>query len=54
MTAGTLSVAIGGSKGGVGKSNLAVNLGVALRKCGRTVLLVDGDLGLSNLDVLLG
>ena len=54
MKAGTLSVAIGGSKGGVGKSNLAVNLGVALRKCGRTVLLVDGDLGLSNLDVLLG
>jgi flagellar biosynthesis protein FlhG len=51
---GVLSIAITGSKGGVGKSNLAVNLGVALQRCGREVLLVDGDLGLSNLDVLLG
>jgi flagellar biosynthesis protein FlhG len=49
-----LSLAITGSKGGVGKSNLAVNLAVALSRCGRSVLLVDGDLGLANVDVLLG
>jgi len=49
-----LSLAVTGSKGGVGKSNLAVNLAVALRRCGRSVLLVDGDLGLANIDVLLG
>ncbi|MBZ5637238.1 MAG: MinD/ParA family protein [Acidobacteriia bacterium] len=49
-----LAVAITGSKGGVGKSNLAINLAVALKRCGRRVLLVDGDLGLANVDVLLG
>jgi len=49
-----LSVAVTGSKGGVGKSNCALNLAVALARCGRRVLLVDGDLGLANLDVLLG
>lgn len=54
MLASPLSLAITGSKGGVGKSNLAVNLAVALRRCGRNVLLVDGDLGLANVDVLLG
>lgn len=48
------TLAITGSKGGVGKSNLAVNLSVALGRLGRRVLLVDGDLGLANLDVLLG
>jgi flagellar biosynthesis protein FlhG len=48
------TVAITGSKGGVGKSNLALNLAVALARCGRKVLLVDGDFGLASLDVLLG
>ncbi|ANM30547.1 hypothetical protein ABI59_14620 [Acidobacteria bacterium Mor1] len=48
------SIAITGGKGGVGKSNLTVNLAVALGRWGRRVLLVDGDLGLANLDVLLG
>ncbi len=41
-------------KGGVGKTCLAVNLGFALARQGRRVLLVDGDLGLANVDVLLG
>lgn len=49
---GTLAVT--GSKGGVGKSNLVANLAIALARWGRRVLLVDGDLGLANLDVLLG
>jgi flagellar biosynthesis protein FlhG len=41
-------------KGGVGKTCLAVNLGFALAGQGQRVLLVDGDLGLANVDVLLG
>lgn len=41
-------------KGGVGKTNLMANLAVAASGLGARVLLVDGDLGLANLDVLLG
>jgi flagellar biosynthesis protein FlhG len=41
-------------KGGVGKTNLVVNLGVALAQRGHTVLMLDADLGLANIDVLLG
>jgi len=52
--AGPGAIAVTGSKGGVGKSNLTLNLAVALGRWGRRVLLVDGDLGLANLDVLLG
>lgn len=52
--AGPGALAITGSKGGVGKSNLALNLAVALGRMGHRVLLVDGDLGLANLDVMMG
>jgi len=48
------SIAVTGSKGGVGKSNLVVNLAVALGRGGRRVVVFDGDLGLASLDVLLG
>lgn len=41
-------------KGGVGKTNLITNLAVAAAALGGRVLLVDGDVGLSNVDVLLG
>lgn len=47
-------VAITGGKGGVGKTNVSVNLGVALANQGQKVMLLDADLGLANLDVLLG
>ncbi|MDH3644097.1 MAG: MinD/ParA family protein, partial [Gammaproteobacteria bacterium] len=47
-------VAITGGKGGVGKTNVSVNLGVALSRMGRRVTLLDADLGLANVDVLLG
>jgi flagellar biosynthesis protein FlhG len=50
----TRVIAVTGGKGGVGKSNLAANLGLALAAAGRRVLLVDTDLGLASLDVLLG
>jgi flagellar biosynthesis protein FlhG len=50
----TLSVAIMSGKGGVGKTNLALNLGYALHMRRQSVLLMDCDLGLANLDVLLG
>lgn len=41
-----------GGKGGVGKSSLTLNLGIALTKIGLRVLIVDLDLGLANLNVL--
>ena len=50
----TLSIAVLSGKGGVGKSNLALNMSLALNQKGYKVLLIDCDLGLANLDVLLG
>lgn len=47
-------IAVTSGKGGVGKSNLVVNLGLAFARQGRQVLLMDADLGLGNLDILLG
>jgi flagellar biosynthesis protein FlhG len=47
-------VAITGGKGGVGKTLVAVNLGAALAQLGRSAMLLDADLGLANVDVLLG
>lgn len=48
------TIAVTGGKGGVGKSSLAVNLAVALGGLGQRTLLLDADLGLANVDVLLG
>ena len=47
-------IAVTGGKGGTGKSSVAVNLATGLTQAGRRTLLLDGDLGLANLDVLLG
>lgn len=47
-------IAVSGGKGGVGKTSVAINLGVALSQRGRRVALLDADLGLANIDVLLG
>ena len=43
-----------GGKGGVGKTSIAVNTGVALASAGFRVVLLDADLGLANVDVMLG
>jgi len=45
-------VAVTSGKGGVGKSNIAVNLAIRLTQMGRRVVLLDGDLGTANADVL--
>ncbi len=47
-------IAVTSGKGGVGKTNLSVNLSLALASMGREVMLMDADLGLANVDVLLG
>ncbi|MFG1498246.1 MinD/ParA family protein [Saccharospirillum sp. HFRX-1] len=47
-------LAVTGGKGGVGKSNVSVNIAVALAEQGKRVVLLDADLGLANIDVLLG
>ncbi|MBE0438532.1 MAG: MinD/ParA family protein [Gammaproteobacteria bacterium] len=47
-------IAVASGKGGVGKTNITVNLGVALSSMGKQVLLLDADLGLANIDVMLG
>ena len=47
-------IAVTSGKGGVGKSNLAVNAAQVLEQAGREVLLMDVDLGLANADILLG
>ena len=47
-------IAVTGGKGGVGKTSVSINLSVALATLGRRVALLDADLGLANIDVLLG
>jgi len=47
-------IAVTGGKGGTGKTSIAVNLATAFAQAGRQAMLLDGDLGLANVDVLLG
>lgn len=47
-------IAVSSGKGGVGKTNLTVNLGIALSKMNKKVTIIDADLGLANIDILLG
>ncbi len=47
-------ITVASGKGGVGKTNVTVNLGLSLTAQGKEVLLLDADLGLANVDVMLG
>lgn len=47
-------ICVSSGKGGVGKSNVVVNLACAFDLMGKKVLILDADLGLANIDVLLG
>jgi len=47
-------ISITGGKGGVGKTNVTLNLAMALAQLGKKVLVLDADLGLANCDVMLG
>lgn len=47
-------IAVASGKGGVGKTTVSVNLATAIAQTGRKTLLLDGDMGLANVDVLLG
>ena len=50
----TRVIAVTSGKGGVGKTNVVLNLALALAQMGRKVFILDADLGLANVDVLLG
>ncbi len=47
-------IAVTSGKGGVGKSNVCVNLATAMSKSGQQVMVMDADLGMANIDILLG
>jgi flagellar biosynthesis protein FlhG len=47
------TIAVASGKGGVGKTNVVASLAIAMRKLNRQVMILDADLGLSNMDVLL-
>ncbi len=47
-------ITVTSGKGGVGKTNFTVNLALALAKLGQRVLIIDADLGMGNVDVILG
>jgi flagellar biosynthesis protein FlhG len=47
-------IAVTGGKGGVGKTNVTLNLAMAMAQLGKKVLVLDADLGLANCDVMLG
>lgn len=50
----TRIITVASGKGGVGKTNLSTNLAIAYAKLGKRVILMDADLGLANVNVVLG
>ena len=49
-----ISIVVTSGKGGVGKTTTSSNIGAALAELGKSVVLIDGDVGLRNLDIVLG
>lgn len=47
-------ISVTSGKGGVGKTNIVGNLAIAFRRLGKSVLILDGDLGLANIDIIFG
>lgn len=47
-------ITVTSGKGGVGKSNLSINLAVQLRKLGQRVVILDADFGLANIEIMFG
>jgi flagellar biosynthesis protein FlhG len=54
QTSSTRTIAIASGKGGVGKSTFTVNFAYNLRKLDKEVLIIDSDIGMANLDIMLG
>ena len=50
----TRIICVASGKGGVGKTNFIVNLAITLRRFGKKILIIDADLGLANVDVIIG
>lgn len=53
-TSSTRTIAIASGKGGVGKSTFTVNFAYNLRQLNKDVLIIDSDIGMANLDIMLG
>jgi flagellar biosynthesis protein FlhG len=53
-TDSTRVISVTSGKGGVGKTNIVGNLAISFRRLGKKVLVLDGDLGLANIDIIFG
>lgn len=53
-TSGPRVICVSSGKGGVGKSNFTINTALALQSMGKRVLVIDADIGLANVEILLG
>lgn len=53
-SSGTRIITVASGKGGVGKTNISINLALAYAKIGKKVIVLDADLGLANVNVVLG
>ena len=47
-------ITVTSGKGGVGKSNVSINLAVQFRKMGKRVIILDADFGLANIEIMFG